>query len=69
VFRRFSETIAAYDGISHEQRGDALIAQFARAPGVSCSKYRENLFGTPQVMRRLADALREAELPDSRAIP
>ncbi len=30
-FRRFSKIIAAYGGITHELRGDALIAEFARA--------------------------------------
>lgn len=31
AFRRFSETIAEHDGIAHELRGDALVAEFARA--------------------------------------
>jgi TolB-like protein len=31
VFRRFSATIESYGGISHEIRGDALVAEFARA--------------------------------------
>ncbi|MDX1433399.1 MAG: adenylate/guanylate cyclase domain-containing protein [Gammaproteobacteria bacterium] len=31
VFLRFSETIAAYGGIAHEIRGDALVAEFERA--------------------------------------
>ena len=30
-FRRFSETIGAYGGITQEIRGDALVAEFARA--------------------------------------
>ena len=30
-FRRFSETIEAYGGIAQEIRGDALVAEFARA--------------------------------------
>jgi len=30
-FRRFSETIKAYGGITQEIRGDALVAEFARA--------------------------------------
>lgn len=30
-FRRFSETIRAYGGITREIRGDALVAEFARA--------------------------------------
>ena len=37
-FRRLSETIAAYGGITHELRGDALVAEFSRASdGVSAS--------------------------------
>ena len=31
VFQRFSETIAQHNGIAHEIRGDALVAEFARA--------------------------------------
>ncbi len=31
TFRRFSETIHSYGGIAHEIRGDALVAEFARA--------------------------------------
>ena len=31
VYRRFSGTIEAYGGIAHEIRGDALVAEFARA--------------------------------------
>jgi class 3 adenylate cyclase len=31
AFRRFSETIASHNGITREIRGDALIAEFARA--------------------------------------
>lgn len=36
----------------------------AHAPEMSCAKYRENLFGAPDVMERFADALREAGLPE-----
>ncbi len=36
----------------------------AHAPGLTYTKYRENLFGTPQVMERLASALRDAGLPE-----
>ena len=31
AFRRFSSTIEAYNGVTHELRGDALVAEFARA--------------------------------------
>ncbi|MDJ0957333.1 MAG: adenylate/guanylate cyclase domain-containing protein [Arenicellales bacterium] len=30
MFRRFSETINKHDGIAHEVRGDAIVAEFAR---------------------------------------
>ncbi len=31
TFHRFSETIESYEGIAHELRGDALVAEFERA--------------------------------------
>lgn len=31
TFRRFSETISSHSGVAHEIRGDALVAEFARA--------------------------------------
>ena len=31
IFHKFSDTIQTYDGIAHEIRGDALVAEFARA--------------------------------------
>ena len=31
AFRRFSETITSHDGVAREIRGDALVAEFARA--------------------------------------
>ena len=31
TFQRFSETIKSYEGIAHELRGDALVAEFERA--------------------------------------
>jgi adenylate cyclase len=42
----------------------AVADLLAHAPGLTSSKYRENLFGTPEVMERLAAALREAGLPE-----
>ena len=30
AFRRFSSTIEAYNGVTHELRGDALVTEFAR---------------------------------------
>ncbi len=42
----------------------AVTDLLAHAPGLTYAKYRENLFGTPKVMARLAGALREAGLPE-----
>jgi len=36
-FRRFSETIEAYGGVTHELRGDALVAEFDRASDAVCA--------------------------------
>ena len=36
----------------------------AHAPAMTCAEYRENPIGTPEAMERLADALREAGLPE-----
>ena len=36
-FRGFSETIKAYGGLTHELRGDALVAEFARASDAVCA--------------------------------
>jgi adenylate cyclase len=36
-FRRFSETIDAYCGVTHEIRGDALVAEFDRASDAVCA--------------------------------
>ncbi len=41
----------------------AVTDLMAHAPGITCGKYEGNLFGTPQVMARLVDALRQAGLP------
>ena len=37
TFRRFSETIDSHGGIAHEIRGDALVAEFARASDAVCA--------------------------------
>ena len=54
AFRRFSETISSYDGISREIRGDALIAQFSKvSDAVSAS-----------LAFQAANAAHNEELPD-----
>ena len=47
-----------------EEARTALKDLLAHAPGMSCSKYRENPFGGPEAMGRLVDSLREAGLPE-----
>ena len=37
AFRRFAEVIDAYGGIVRELRGDALVADFARASDAVCA--------------------------------
>ncbi len=37
VFRKFSKTIENYGGITRELRGDALLAEFARASDAVCA--------------------------------
>ena len=37
TFRRFSATINKLGGIAHEIRGDALVAEFARASDAVCA--------------------------------
>ncbi len=48
----------------HDEARAAVDDLVAHAPGLTYTKYRENLFGTPKVMARLAGALREAGLPE-----
>ncbi len=36
-FRRFSETIEAYSGVTHEIRGDALVAEFDHTSDAVCA--------------------------------
>ncbi len=47
-----------------EEARAAVKDLLAHAPAMSCAKYRENLFGPPEVMERFVDALREAGLPE-----
>lgn len=54
AFRRFSETITDHNGVAHEIRGDALVAEFARASdAVSAS-----------VTFQVANATHNEQLPD-----
>lgn len=47
-----------------EESRHAVEDLLDHAPGLSCTTYRQNLFGTPEVMARLTDALAEAGLPE-----
>ena len=47
-----------------EEARSAVDDLMEHAPSVSCTKYRRNLFGTPDVMARLVEALGEAGLPE-----
>ena len=47
-----------------EEARVALDDLLAHAPKTTCAKFRENQFGTREVMARFADALREAGLPE-----
>ncbi len=48
----------------YDEARTAVDDLLAHAPGLTYTKYRENLFGTPKVMERLAGALRKAGLPE-----
>ena len=37
AFRKLASAIAAYGGVTHELRGDALVAEFARASDAVCA--------------------------------
>jgi adenylate cyclase len=39
AFRRLSQTTSAYGGTAHEIRGDALVAEFARASDAVCAAF------------------------------
>ena len=74
AFRRFSETIASHGGIAHEIRGDALVAEFARASdAVSASiafqaantNHNKQLSGDIQPALRIGIAMGEVVVADN----
>ena len=74
IFRRFSETIGNYDGIAHEIRGDALVAEFARvSDAVSASlafqatnaTHNEQLPDDLQPVLRIGIAMGEVVIADN----
>ncbi len=56
-FRRLSETIGAYGGVTHELRGDALVAEFERASDAVCAGIAFQAANT-QVNNTLDDDIR-----------
>jgi len=74
TFRRFSETISNHGGIAHEIRGDALVAEFARASdAVSASlafqaintTHNEQLSDEIRPVLRIGIAMGEVVVADS----
>ena len=74
TFRRFSETIARNNGIAHEIRGDALVAEFARvSDAVSASLtfqaantvYNEQLSDDIRPVLRVGIAMGEVVVADN----
>jgi len=74
TFRRFSETICNYAGVALEIRGDALVAEFARASdAVSASiafqaantTYNEQLYGDIRPLLRIGIAMGEVVVADN----
>jgi adenylate cyclase len=60
----FAILAALLSKLGREQEARSAVADLmAHAPAITCSRYRNNLFGTPDVMARLVDALGEAGLP------
>ncbi len=46
AFRRFSSTIESYNGMTHELRGDALVAEFSRASDAVAAALRFQIDNT-----------------------
>lgn len=61
----FAIYAAVLSVLGRQQEARLAVADFLEhAPRMTCARYRRNLFGTPEVMGRLAEALREAGLPE-----
>jgi len=74
TFRRFSATISSYGGIAHEIRGDALVAEFARASDAVTASlafqatnttHNEQLSDDIRPMLRIGIAMGEVVVADS----
>ena len=61
----FAIYAAVLSKLGHQEEARSAVGDLIKhAPDVTCRKYRRNLFGTPEVMARLVDALSEAGLPE-----
>jgi adenylate cyclase len=61
----FAILAAVLQILGREDEARATIdALLMHAPGMTCTKYRDNTFGTPEAMKKLVAALREAGLPE-----
>lgn len=61
----FAIFAAVLSTLGRQQEARAAVADFMEhAPGMTCAKYRNNLFGTPEVMARMVEALGKAGLPE-----
>ena len=74
AFRRFEQSIEAYGGTTLELRGDALLAEFARASDAVCAamsfqrangKYNESLAGAIRAELRVGLSLGEVIIADN----
>jgi Flp pilus assembly protein TadD len=61
----FAIYAAVLSRLGRQDEARAAVSDLMQhAPGVSCGRYQKNLFGTPEVMTRLVEALGEAGLPE-----
>ncbi len=61
----FAIYAATLSELGREEEARAAVKDLLKhAPQLTYTNYREDLFGTPKVMERLASALRDAGLPD-----
>ena len=74
AFRQFSETISKHDGIAHEIRGDALVAEFARASDAVAaalafqadnSVHNEHIYDDVRPQLRIGIAIGEVVVADN----
>lgn len=61
----FAVFAAVLSALSRSEEAHAAVADMvAHAPGITGARYRNNLFGTPDTMARMVEALVEAGLPE-----